>query len=275
MTTMATIKRTILLVLIPFILLSSCTGEQKDTQIIIGISKGAPEEYYGNYSKWLQKADSNIVCIDLYHMPLDSALLLLDGCSGLLLSGGPDVFPGRYDAIEDTALCGSIDYYRDTLEFALIEKAKNMEIPILGICRGLQVFNIYHGGSLYADIPVQLDTLIQHRCPDTYDCFHDVRIMESSSLNNTSGVTFGKVNSNHHQGIRRIGEGIIPIARTNEGLIEAIEYKDRENMPFFMGVQWHPERMDISNPLSLPIAMYFLQEAKLWEKKRQELIDIL
>jgi len=265
----------LILLLIPFFLLLSCAGEKEETSITIGISKGAPEQSYGNYSNWLQTADSTINCIDLYHMPLDSALILLDECSGLLLSGGPDVFPGRYDAPDDTVLCGSIDYYRDTLEFALIEKAKELGMPILGICRGLQIFNVYHGGSLYADIPVQFDTLISHRCPDTYNCFHDVRITEGSSLHTTSGVKFGNVNSNHHQGIRRIGDGISAIARTDDGLIEAIEYTDRINMPFFMGIQWHPERMDVSNPLSLPIAMYFLQEAKLWEKKRQELIDIL
>jgi putative glutamine amidotransferase len=171
--------------------------------------------------------------------------------------------------VEDTVLCGSIDYFRDTLEFALIEKAKEMEMPILGICRGLQIFNIYHGGSLYADIPSQLDTLVRHRCPDTYDCFHEVSIVDGSSLHSTSGLTTGTVNSNHHQGIRRIGKGIRPIARTGEGLIEAIEYEDHGNMPFFMGVQWHPERMDISNPLCLPIAMYFIQEAKLWSMENQ------
>jgi len=259
----------LVLLLIPVLLLVSCTGEKEETRVTIGISKGAPEQYYGNYSSWLQTADSTIICIDLYHMPLDSALLLLEDCSGLLLSGGPDVYPGRYDAVEDTVLCGSIDYFRDTLEFALIEKAKELEMPILGICRGLQIFNIYHGGSLYADIPTQLDTLIRHRCPDTYDCFHEVRIVDGSSLHNTSGLTSGTVNSNHHQGIRRIGKGIRPIARTGEGLIEAIEYEDHGNMPFFMGVQWHPERMDISNPLCLPIAMYFIQEAKLWSMENQ------
>jgi putative glutamine amidotransferase len=264
-------KRAFLLLLIPFILLGSCTHDKEQAQLIIGISKGAPEEYYGNYAKWLQTADTSIVCIDLYHMSLDSALLLLENCSGLLLSGGPDVFPGRYNAVEDTALCGSIDFYRDTLEFALIEKAKGMAMPILGICRGLQIFNVYHGGNLYADIPVQLDTLISHRCPDTYDCFHEVHIVDGSSLHTTSGVVTGTVNSNHHQGIKEIGKDIRPIAHTDDGLIEAIEYEKREHLPFFMGVQWHPERMDVSNPLSLPVAMYFLQEAKLFDMERHEI----
>jgi len=175
-------KNILLLLLIPLFILSSCNGEKKAENIIIGISKGAPEQYYGNYSKWLKTADSTIICIDLYHMSLDSALLRLEGCSGLLISGGPDVHPGRYDAAEDTVKCGSIDYYRDSLEFALIKKAKSLQMPILGICRGLQIFNVYHGGSLYADIPTDLDTLVKHRCPDTYNCFHEVRIMQGSLL---------------------------------------------------------------------------------------------
>ena len=75
----------------------------------------------------------------------------------------------------------------------------------------------------------------------------------------------GNTNSNHHQGIRRLGTGISAIARTDEGLIEAIEYEDREDMPFFLGVQWHPERMETDNPLSLPIATNFLQKAKQFQ----------
>ena len=262
------------LMLIPFIMFTSCsTGEKEHGPITIGISKALPAEYYGNYARWLTTADSSIICIDLYHMPYDSAMTLLDQCSGLLISGGPDVFPGRYGAEADTVKCGAIDFFRDTLEFMLIEKAITLEMPILGICRGLQIFNIYHDGSLYADIPTDLDTLVTHRCPDTYNCNHEVRVLKGSGLFNTSGVTERIVNSNHHQGIKKLGTGLKAVARTDDGLIEAIEYKDHENMPFFMGVQWHPERMEIDNPLCLPIAMYFLQEAKLFNIERTEIID--
>ncbi len=252
------------------IFLTSCISEKESVPITIGISKALPAEYYGNYEKWLTKADTTIICLDLYHMSLDSALMMLDKCSGLLITGGPDVYPGRYNMQEDTVVCGSFDLYRDSLEFALIKKAKALEMPILGICRGLQIFNIYHDGSLYADIPTQLDSMISHRCPDTYDCNHEIRVMKQSGLFNTSGKSQGIVNSNHHQGIRKLGNGLQAMARTNEGLIEAIEYADPMNMPFFMGVQWHPERMDPENPFSLPLAMYFIQEAKLYSIRKTE-----
>jgi putative glutamine amidotransferase len=251
----------LLLVMVILLGLYSCGPEKPIQKLTIGISKGAPEKYYGNYSKWLKTADSMVVCLDLYHMPFDSAVLLLESCDGLLISGGPDVNPAYYDMAEDTVKCGNIDHFRDSLEFALIENAISMELPILGICRGLQIFNIYHGGSLYADIPTDLDTLIAHRCPDTYDCFHDVRVETGSGLHTISGVSSGITNSNHHQGIRRIGKGLVAIARTDEGLIESIEYKSRDDMPFFIAVQWHPERMDTANPLSLPLAKSFLNAA--------------
>jgi len=251
------------LLFLPFILVTvSCTQEADKGPVYIGISKGAPEKYYGNYAKWLKNADSSIICLDLYHMPLDSALLLMDKCSGLLISGGPDVYPGRYNAAEDTIKCGEIDYFRDTLEFALIQKAKEYDMPIMGICRGLQIFNIYHEGSLYVDIPTDLDTLVTHRCKDTYDCNHQLRVIKESQLYQLSGLAVGMVNSNHHQGIKRLGKGLKAVARTDEGLIESIEYIDRENMPFFMGVQWHPERMDYLSKFSFPIALAFLQAAE-------------
>lgn len=247
---------------------TSCVQEQESEPVYIGISKGAPAEYYGNYSKFINTADSNIICLDLYHMPLDSALSLLDKCSGVLISGGPDVYPGRYDRAVDTIKCGPIDFYRDTLEFAIIEKAKTLEMPILGICRGLQIFNVYHGGALYPDIPTDFDTTIVHRCKDTYDCNHNIRVIKESGLFKTAGTAYGVTNSNHHQGIQRIGTGLVPVARTDDGLIEAIEYENAADMPFFLGVQWHPERMDEQNPFSLPIAMYFVQEVKLYNLQK-------
>jgi len=245
--------------------ISSCSINNEPDQIMIGISKGLPEKYYGNYANWLKSADSTIICIDLYHMSLDSALMMLKNCDGLLLSGGPDVYPGRYDQGTDTIKCGPIDFTRDTLEWSLISEAKELEMPILGICRGLQIFNIYHGGSLYPDIPTDLDTLVTHRCKNTFDCFHHIKVAQESSLFKISGERSGIVNSNHHQGIHRLAESLNAIARTKDGLIESIEYKDLENMPFFLGVQWHPERMELENPFSLPIAMQFISEVRLYD----------
>lgn len=254
------------LIALAFVFLS-CTTNRQAESIKIGISKGMPAKYYGNYTKWLTAADSTIICVNLYHMPLDSALILLEECDGLLLTGGPDVYPGRYSQENDTAKCGDFDFKRDTLEWALISSAKALEMPVLGICRGLQIFNIYHGGSLYPDIPTDLDTIITHRCKDTYDCFHSIRVSKESGLFKITEEHRGIVNSNHHQGINRLGDELRALARTEDGLIESIEYLNTEGMPFFLGVQWHPERMDYHNPFSLPIAERFIKEAKLFNNK--------
>ena len=260
----------LLIFFIVFLTLSSCNCEYEPDPIIIGISKALPEEYYGNYTNWLNTADSSILWVDLYHIPLDSALLLLDDCSGLLISGGPDVYPGRYAQGADTVKCGTIDFLRDTLEWSLITKAKELEMPIMGICRGLQIFNIYHGGSLYPDLPTDFDTTVVHLCKDIYDCNHSISVIKNSGLFKIAGSGHGTVNSNHHQGIHRLGAGLAAIARTDDGLIESIEYEDRENMPFFLGVQWHPERMEIESPFSLPIAISFIQAAKLYNLSKSE-----
>ncbi len=249
------------------IIFSSCSSH-KEEPIKIAISKAKPEKYYGSYAKWLKKADSTIECIGMYFIPIDSALLILENCSGLLLTGGPDVFPGEYNKAFDTTRCGTIDYKRDTLEFALIKKAMDLNIPILGICRGEQILNISMGGSLIVDIPSDFDTVVVHRCKDTKNCFHNVQIEPGSKLFWASNINSGIVNSNHHQAVDKLADEFKVTARSGDGLIEAIEWKDSHGKPFLIAVQWHPEKMDSDNPLSLPIAEYFLQEARLFHERQ-------
>ena len=249
-------------------LLLSCTRQESPKPVMIGISKALPESSYGNYAKWIARADTGILCIDLYHMPIDSAVALLDDCSGLLISGGPDVYPEWYGQEEDTVKCDPADFFRDTLEWSLITKAKELEMPIMGICRGLQILNIYHGGSLYPDIPTDLDTLVKHRCKDWQHCEHPVHsVPVKSLLYEICGNEEGIVNSNHHQGIDRLGASLRAVAYTEDGLIESIEYAEHNGKPFLLGVQWHPERMDTLNPFSMPIARHFVSVVRGYSQK--------
>ncbi len=250
------------------ILMVACRPSSKEEKVFIAISKGKPADHYGNYGKWLKIADPEIEWVDMYHISLDSALMIMDNCSGLLISGGPDVYPGRYGKAEDTIRCGKIDYRRDTLEFALIEKALEMELPILGICRGEQILNVYMGGSLYIDIPSDYDTSITHRCPDFDTCFHLIRIKPGSLLNNICNVKSFSVNSSHHQAINRLAEGFEVIARDEEGMAEAISWSDTDNHPFLLAVQWHPEAMDTTTALSVPIAEEFIKHAIVYSKSK-------
>ncbi len=246
------------------VFLAACNLSTPEQPLHIAISKASPVEHYGNYTRWIKSADSTVVCLDMYHTTLDSALLLLDGCSGLLLSGGPDVFPGRYDLAQDSLRCGIIDYRRDTLEIALIKAALVKKIPILGICRGEQLLNVYFGGSLIVDIPEDYDSTVKHRCDDYLNCFHDVQVDESSLLYQVTGVSQGTVNTNHHQAAGQLAHVLKVSARASDGLIEAIEYHNPGEQAFLLGVQWHPERMDADNPLSMPIAMRFLEECRVY-----------
>lgn len=247
-------------------LLNSCTENSKTNPIKIAISKAKPLKYYKAYSDWLKNIDSTTICIDMYHMPLDSALLLMDNCDGLLVTGGPDVHPNWYGQIEDTSKCGFIDLKRDTLEFTLIKKALEMNMPLLGVCRGEQILNVALGGSLIVDIPSDYDTVVVHRCDDPYNYRHKIFVNKNTMLNEISGSSIGNVNSNHHQAINKLVADLKVSARTSDSLIEAVEWKNPENKGFLLAVQWHPERLADTNNFSLPIARKFINSAKEFSK---------
>jgi putative glutamine amidotransferase len=242
--------------------LMACSARDNTDPILIGISKGKPDQYYGAYTEWLKAADSTVMVVDLYHLTLDSALRVLDDCSGLLLTGGPDIHPGFYGRPQDTVLCDDgIDGKRDTLELMLIGKALESDIPVLGICRGLQVLNVALGGSLYADIPSHVNHHLPHRCADKDTCFHEISVEEGSSLHLLSQQSEGRVNSNHHQGISMLADNLSAVARAPDGIIEAIQWEYADNKAYFLAVQWHPERMEYENPFSLPLAKSFILAA--------------
>ncbi len=133
-----------------------CTPLHENHRVTIAISKAVPDSNYINYFKWLRFGDSTVIYKDMYHLSYDSALLVLKNCDGLLLTGGTDVYPGRFGKEKDTSRCWEPDFKRDSLEFLLMHEALRSEMPIMGICRGLQVMNVYFGGSLIIDIPDRL-----------------------------------------------------------------------------------------------------------------------
>jgi len=255
----------LLLAFLSAVLLIGCsTSNKPQTKTIkIAISKAVPENSYINYINWLKTADSTVICLDMYHLEIDSALKLFKECDGLLLTGGTDIYPGKYGKEIDTSRCWKPDFKRDSVEIALIYAALQQEKPILGICRGLQLLNVYLGGSLYIDLPTDLDTIIKHQCGNKYECYHNVTLAENSLLFEFTGQSSGVVNSNHHQGIENLASPLVGIALTKDGLIESIQWKDNSNKPFLLGVQWHPERMEFDNPLSGKIAKRYLKEVSL------------
>jgi len=161
---------------------------------------------------------------------------------GFLFTGGGDVAPTRYGE-ETLQCCGEISPLRDEMELSLLIAVLPSGKPILGICRGIQLLNVGLHGTLYQDIYLQnaLSFQQQHtqRLPDHLPA-HDVFIEEGSLLHRIVKVTRLPVNTLHHQAVKDCAPDLIAVARSSSGLIEAIENKDH---PYFLGVQWHPERM--------------------------------
>ena len=164
----------------------------------------------------------------------------LDHLDGLLLSGGEDVDPARFGE-EPLPALGPVSPERDEMELALVSRALSKKVPILAICRGAQVLNVAAGGSLYQDIGSQLGGVLQHRQrAPRWSASHTVSVARETGLEDILGGSRVGVNSLHHQAVKELGSGFIVAARAPDGVIEAIEAPD---LPFAIGVQWHPENM--------------------------------
>jgi putative glutamine amidotransferase len=231
-------------------------------KVIIGVSKLSP-----NYVGWLGRMMNDQEIADLYELPEEDLHLQVKGLSGILLSGGSDIDPRLYDRQEDTGLCRNIDTKRDSLEIKLIQLAFASRIPVLGICRGLQILNVVNKGALWADIPLLVKTSVIHQ--HDKDVFHPVSIIPGSLLYSVAKLTRGLVNSSHHQAVSRIAEGFGISAFSSDGLPEAIE-ADRNIHPFCLAVQWHPERMDFDNPLSGLLGKAFITAAEEFGEKQPQ-----
>lgn len=241
------------------IITTSCCEKPKQ-KITVAISKEKSQSSTTKYSKWLLNNDSTINLETMYPMGIDSAISTLINCDGLLLTGGEDVFPGNYGKIDDTSRCGIFDLYRDSLEFALIEKAIEMGIPIFGVCRGEQILNISQGGTLYIDIPTDFDTTVSHRNEDWSRCYHPVWLVEGTDIWKACGTLSNRdIVTSHHQGIEVLGNNLRIAAYSADSLPEAIEWSQGTSHPFLMAVQWHPEAMDSHHDLSKPLASEFIE----------------
>lgn len=223
--------------------------------MVIAVSKLAP-----NYEAWLKVLCPDVTPVDLYSLPTDEAIRQASAASGILLSGGADMHPSLYNCPEDLHLCRDIDDKRDALEIELIQMALRLKLPLLGICRGLQMLNVAGKGSLHADIPSMLQHEVAHS--GTEDQWHDVSLSAGSTLSRIAGIIQGKVNSAHHQAIDSLSSMYEASAFSSDGLIEAIVLHQSYNHPFCMAVQWHPERMDTANPLSGLIGKAFVDACR-------------
>ncbi len=203
---------------------------------------------------------------------MDDAMLrqCLNGLDGLLLAGGNDVAPDRYghDPIDEL---GEVNPLRDDFEGRLVRMAAEMKMPVLGICRGIQSINVAMGGTLWQDVPSQYRTAegrkgIAHSQTraDFYPS-HRVTIEENTMLMKLIGQREIRVNSFHHQGVREAAPCMNVVAHASDGLIEAIEHP---GLPFFLGVQWHPERYFDRDATAMALFDGLAQAARTYQSQR-------
>jgi putative glutamine amidotransferase len=213
------------------------------------------EMYAALVRRWIPGAEAQILsCVT-------GTFSEIERCDALLLSGGGDVHPKFYGQDQDAPLAREVKIGRDLFEFDVIREAMGRGMPVMGICRGSQVFNVAMGGSLIPDIEAAGFT--SHRRGDAPERMHGVKVMKGSILNGIVGVTEGTVNSSHHQSVDAPGRGLRVAARSDDGITEALEWEDPAGKPFVLLVQWHPERMsDTAGPFSKNLIERLASEVK-------------
>src|SRR4051794_501241 len=195
-----------------------------------------------NYSLAVQREGAIALVLSPDDAVAEESHQLLDMLDGLILAGGSDVDPASYGADSHPETSGT-NPDRDRFEVALARAALEREMPVLGICRGMQMLNVACGGTLIQHI----DDLETHRHTPGEFCDHEVVLQPESLAARAAGGERVAVKSHHHQGVDRVGDGLTVTGRDSDGLVEAIEMTER---PFALGVLWHPEQDEQSRVIA-------------------------
>ncbi len=198
-----------------------------------------------------------------YDVGADGADLVFEefGLDGILFSGGADVDPVRYGetiTADNVSVCEK----RDAFELELARRAIVTQIPILGICRGIQLLNVSLGGTLWQDIP-------RHQQKEPADqCTHEVKVVGGTALRALSASDVIPVNTFHHQAVKDVAKGFCACAfSAADGIVEAIEPIEKTNR-FFLAVQWHPERFYRTDPSARALFEAFVAAAKRYHDEK-------
>jgi putative glutamine amidotransferase len=196
----------------------------------------------------------------LDQQPLDDSFF--DRLDGLVLPGGPDPHPSRWgEAVHPST---NIDDARDALEYAVLAGCIERRIPVLGVCRGLQLINVALHGTLIQDLPpAELD----HRGPaDRTVLAHELHLLEGSRMAGISRRADLAVNTAHHQAIGRLGDGLVASGWAEDGCIEAIEWASDDY--WLVAVQYHPEDLHAAEPAHLRLFTAFVEQARTYRRSR-------
>jgi putative glutamine amidotransferase len=221
-------------------LIAVTTSEVRAIDAVVLTPQGEPAQHEMalglRYLQAIEAAGGLPVVVPPLHT--DRVADLLERVDGVCLSGGPDLDPVTYGERRHEHT-GPTELRLDAFELALARAADDRGLPILAVCRGLQVLNVARGGTLHQHLPEQVGRRINHRQvePSTL-ATHWVTLTQSSKLEAILGRRRTKVNSFHHQAVATLGDGLVVTGRSSDGTVESVEAIDRE---FVVGVQWHAE----------------------------------
>ncbi len=218
---------------------------------------------FNNYEKWIAAAGAHIEVIQLGYK--QGNLSEIEKCTGVVLTGGEDVHPKFYNQPEYLPYClpTDMDEQRDEFELQVLERSQQMQIPVLGICRGLQIANVFFGGTLVPDLP-SFGKYNHSKFYEGKDRYHAVSVDPNALLHQITHQSKGYINSAHHQSAGMIGKDLVVTSLSDDGVVESIERKNPQAGSWLLLVQWHPERMrdKNTNPFSVNIRSAFLEAAK-------------
>ena len=210
----------------------------------IGFSYAPDSDPYPNYHNALLAAAARLgleaETVDLSETP--GSVPVIDG---VVFTGGEDLNPERYGKAHEREKCQAPNDERDEQELKIFAIAQARQVPVLGICRGMQLLNVAFGG----DLITHLENAKAHTKHDGHDGRHAIVTVPGSVIASLCGEG-AEVNSSHHQAVDRVADEFAVSARAGDGTIEALERADPHGKPLVLAVQWHPERMDQRSPLA-------------------------